>query len=66
MYGITETTVNVTYYPLTMADTEARTSPIGTAIPDLQVFVLIATSIPFRSASPGRFMSPARVWGGDI
>ena len=40
MYGITETTVNVTYYPLTMADTEARTSPIGAAIPDLQVFIL--------------------------
>ncbi|TCP59055.1 amino acid adenylation domain-containing protein [Tumebacillus sp. BK434] len=41
MYGITETTVHVTYRALTMQDaTEGTGSVIGTAIPDLQVYVL--------------------------
>ena len=41
MYGITETTVHVTYRPVTMSD--AQTSPgslIGAPIPDLQVHIL--------------------------
>ncbi len=41
MYGITETTVHVTYRPITAADAETATiSPIGNAIPDLSVFLL--------------------------
>lgn len=40
MYGITETTVHVTFYPLTMADTQSRNSVIGIPIPDLQVYIL--------------------------
>ncbi|GER90193.1 hypothetical protein KDW_43550 [Dictyobacter vulcani] len=41
MYGITETTVHVTYRPITMVDVEAGTgSVIGRAIPDLSVYVL--------------------------
>jgi amino acid adenylation domain-containing protein len=41
MYGITETTVHVTYRPLTMADLEfASRSVIGRAIPDLQIYLL--------------------------
>ncbi len=41
MYGITETTVHVTYHPLSIQDiTEARGSVIGRAIPDLQLYVL--------------------------
>jgi amino acid adenylation domain-containing protein len=41
MYGITETTVHVTYRPLTMSDLrEVSGSVIGGAIPDLQVYVL--------------------------
>jgi amino acid adenylation domain-containing protein len=41
MYGITETTVHVTYRPLTMADLEvASGSVIGRPIPDLQVYLL--------------------------
>jgi amino acid adenylation domain-containing protein/non-ribosomal peptide synthase protein (TIGR01720 family) len=41
MYGITETTVHVTYRPLAAADIEAAAvSPIGGPIPDLQVYVL--------------------------
>ncbi|MEH1894385.1 MAG: amino acid adenylation domain-containing protein [Nostoc sp.] len=41
MYGITETTVHVTYHPLTIADLEVVSgSLIGRPIPDLQVYLL--------------------------
>ena len=40
MYGITETTVHVTYYPLKTADTRQSFSFIGEPIPDLQLFIL--------------------------
>lgn len=41
MYGITETTVHVTYRPLTIADiTQARGSLIGRPIPDLHIHLL--------------------------
>jgi amino acid adenylation domain-containing protein len=40
MYGITETTVHVTYRPLTAADCEQPASPIGAPIPDLSLYVL--------------------------
>ena len=47
MYGITETTVHVTFHPLTKADAECgQTSPIGVPIPDLQVFVLDRHGLP--------------------
>src|SRR5207245_4970922 len=39
MYGITETTVHVTYRPLSVEDT-ASGSVIGCPIPDLQVYLL--------------------------
>jgi amino acid adenylation domain-containing protein len=39
MYGITETTVHVTYRPLTAADINSG-STIGVPIPDLQVYIL--------------------------
>jgi len=43
MYGITETTVHVTYRPLSSADLSSmRQSPIGVPIPDLQVYVVDA------------------------
>ena len=43
MYGITETTVHVTYYPLSCADLERPAcSPIGRAIDDLRLYVLDA------------------------
>jgi amino acid adenylation domain-containing protein len=51
MYGITETTVHVTYRPLTMEDLSASSgSVIGGPIPDLRVFVLGKNSqlAPFR------------------
>ncbi|MGB7440886.1 MAG: amino acid adenylation domain-containing protein [Coleofasciculaceae cyanobacterium] len=40
MYGITETTVHVTYRPITMADLEQRRSVIGFPIPDLKLYLV--------------------------
>ncbi|MFE6477070.1 amino acid adenylation domain-containing protein [Streptomyces rochei] len=40
MYGITETTVHVTFHPLTEADADRTASPIGRSIPDLRTYVL--------------------------
>jgi amino acid adenylation domain-containing protein len=41
MYGITETTVHVTYRPLIREEIESeRSSPIGRPIPDLRVYLL--------------------------
>ncbi|WP_181215980.1 non-ribosomal peptide synthetase, partial [Mesobacillus foraminis] len=40
MYGITETTVHVTYKEITVKDIEANISNIGKPIPTLQVYVL--------------------------
>ena len=40
MYGITETTVHVTYRPLTIADTYSQSSVIGCPIPDLKIYLL--------------------------
>ncbi len=40
MYGITETTVHVTYRELNPHDVEQITSPIGTRIPDLTLYLL--------------------------
>ncbi|HEX6096257.1 MAG TPA: non-ribosomal peptide synthase/polyketide synthase [Thermoanaerobaculia bacterium] len=46
MYGITETTVHVTYRPLDRADTARGGSPIGCRIPDLAVYILDAHREP--------------------
>ncbi|MFD3842383.1 non-ribosomal peptide synthase/polyketide synthase, partial [Streptomyces sp. NPDC058642] len=54
MYGITETTVHVTYAPLDR--TTARTgtaSPIGTGIPDLRVYVLDDALAPVPPGAVG-------------
>ncbi|QCX74368.1 Tyrocidine synthase 3 [Streptomyces sp. YIM 121038] len=40
MYGITETTVHVTYRLITEADADRTVSPIGERIPDLRTYVL--------------------------
>lgn len=42
MYGITETTVHVTFYRVTRADIQAKvaSSPIGSAIPETTVLIL--------------------------
>jgi len=47
MYGITETTVHVTYRPLTYEDVESgQGSVIGEPIPDLQLYVLDRNLVP--------------------
>ncbi|HEU4562900.1 MAG TPA: amino acid adenylation domain-containing protein [Longimicrobium sp.] len=47
MYGITETTVHVTYRPIEASDTErAGASPIGVRIPDLAIYILDARGLP--------------------
>ncbi|HLO85901.1 MAG TPA: amino acid adenylation domain-containing protein, partial [Nostocaceae cyanobacterium] len=53
MYGITETTVHVTYRPLTIADTETSTKVIGRAIPDLQLYILNEQLQPVPIGVPG-------------
>ncbi|MBN4003643.1 amino acid adenylation domain-containing protein [Nostoc sp. LPT] len=54
MYGITETTVHVTYRPLRMVDLEVRSgSVIGRPIDDLQVYLLDKYQQPVPIGVPG-------------
>ncbi|OUM04880.1 non-ribosomal peptide synthetase [Pseudomonas syringae] len=53
MYGITETTVHVTYRPIKQADTQNPASPIGEAIPDLSWYVLDADFNPVAQGCSG-------------
>jgi amino acid adenylation domain-containing protein len=52
MYGITETTVHVTYRPLTSADID-QPSVIGRPIPDLQIHLLDDQLQPVMPGTPG-------------
>jgi acyl-CoA synthetase (AMP-forming)/AMP-acid ligase II/acyl carrier protein len=61
MYGITETTVHVTYRPLDGSDLDLpRGSPIGRPIPDLQLYVLDPYLHPAPIGVPGELFV-----GGD-
>jgi amino acid adenylation domain-containing protein len=53
MYGITETTVHVTYRVLDQADTSKSASPIGLPIPDLKVYLLDHKSQPVPFGTVG-------------
>ncbi|WP_310463066.1 non-ribosomal peptide synthetase [Sphaerotilus sp.] len=55
MYGITETTVHVTYCPLggTQGDAQPMAGDIGVPIPDLQVWILDALQQPLPDGVPG-------------
>jgi amino acid adenylation domain-containing protein/non-ribosomal peptide synthase protein (TIGR01720 family) len=53
MYGITETTVHVTYHPLTIAALNETRSLIGKPIPDLQVYILDQHRQPVPIGVPG-------------
>jgi amino acid adenylation domain-containing protein len=54
MYGITETTVHVTYRPLGREDVFGGSgSPIGRAIPDLRLYVLDPARRPVPVGVPG-------------
>src|SRR5215469_5653764 len=68
MYGITETTVHVTYRPLSATDlTDARGSVIGGPIPDLQFHILDANLQPMPIGVPGEvFVGGAGVARGYL
>ena len=53
MYGITETTVHVTYRPLTAADCDGAGSPIGERIPDLKLYLLDSHAQPVPLGAQG-------------
>ncbi|NEO30633.1 MAG: amino acid adenylation domain-containing protein [Symploca sp. SIO3C6] len=53
MYGITETTVHVTYRPLSLADLDGAASVIGRPIPDLHVYLLDQYLQPVPIGVPG-------------
>src|SRR5204862_89865 len=53
MYGITETTVHVTYRPLSKADLNCTASVIGRPIPDLQMYLLDKHLQPVPIGVPG-------------
>ncbi|RKG80159.1 amino acid adenylation domain-containing protein [Corallococcus exercitus] len=53
MYGITETTVHVTYRPLSARDASGTASVVGVPIPDLQAFILDASLEPVPVGVPG-------------
>jgi amino acid adenylation domain-containing protein len=53
MFGITETTVHVTYRPLCAADCRRDISPVGVPIPDLSVYVLDQKGVPVPDGVAG-------------
>jgi amino acid adenylation domain-containing protein/non-ribosomal peptide synthase protein (TIGR01720 family) len=53
MYGITETTVHVTFYPLTRQRIQQSSSVIGKPIPDLRAYVLDTHDQPVPISVPG-------------
>jgi len=53
MYGITETTVHVTYRPLMKSDLNLNGSPLGSPIRDLQVYILDPQEQPVPIGIPG-------------
>ncbi|GGN44835.1 non-ribosomal peptide synthetase [Streptomyces fuscichromogenes] len=53
MYGITETTVHVTYAPLSAEDTARTGSVIGRGLPDLRVYVLDGALLPVPPGTAG-------------
>ncbi|HEY2913495.1 MAG TPA: amino acid adenylation domain-containing protein, partial [Candidatus Angelobacter sp.] len=68
MYGITETTVHVTYRPLAPVDTERRGgSPIGCRIPDLRIYILDGSREPVGVGVTGElYVSGAGVARGYL
>ncbi|HSF39107.1 MAG TPA: non-ribosomal peptide synthase/polyketide synthase [Thermoanaerobaculia bacterium] len=54
MYGITETTVHVSYRPITRADlAEPWRSPVGGPMPDLSMHILDPGGLPVPAGVPG-------------
>ncbi|MFJ1495978.1 amino acid adenylation domain-containing protein, partial [Erwinia amylovora] len=53
MYGITETTVHVTWHLLTRADTELTHSPVGRRVADLRLYLLDEQQQPVPAGASG-------------
>lgn len=68
MYGITETTVHVTYRPIRLADLRAgKGSVIGVPIPDLQIWLLDTALRPVATGEIGEmYVSGAGVCRGYL
>jgi thioesterase domain-containing protein/acyl carrier protein len=67
MYGITETTVHVTYRVVRPEDCDSESSPIGQPIPDLQLYVLDPRLNPVPPGVPGElFVGGAGVARGYL
>jgi len=67
MYGITETTVHVTYRVVGAEDCDSESSPIGEPIPDLQLYVLDGQLNPVPPGVPGElFVGGAGVARGYL
>ena len=63
MYGITETTVHVTYCPLAQTDLERfSTSIIGSPVPDLRIYILDQYQQMLPTGVPGEMY----VWGAGL
>ena len=56
MYGITETTVHVTYRPVTLADLGRPGSNIGRPLADLQVHLVDQNGNPVPQGEPGEML----------
>jgi len=67
MYGITETTVHVTYRPIYLSDLTGNASVIGTAIPDMGIYLLDEKLLPVADGLPGEiYVAGAGVTGGYL
>jgi amino acid adenylation domain-containing protein/non-ribosomal peptide synthase protein (TIGR01720 family) len=67
MYGITETTVHVTYHRVTEADLHSPASPIGRPLPDLEIFLRDEHGQPVPVGVPGEmFVGGAGVARGYL
>lgn len=62
MYGITETTVHVTYREMSPADITGSGSPIGHRIPDLRLYLLDEHGQPVALGAVGSCMSAGWAW----
>jgi len=67
MYGITETTVHVTYIELQETDLQTGTSNVGRPIPTMRVYILDKNLNPMPIGAPGEiFVSGAGVGRGYL